>query len=194
MNSYEVLGVPYNATDDQVKEAYRKKAIENNPDNFNDPAEKRIAQQKMQELDAAFDEIMIYLRTGNRQVQGGDNFYGNIRQLIQNGDYDTAIQLLNNNPYTNEAQWQFLMGSALYYKGMLNQAYPYFQTAVNMDPGNQEYSAAFNRLNQSRNGNMYGSPYNRDVVYSRGCGCCDPCSLCQCLLCADCCSNCMCGG
>lgn len=205
MKSYEVLGLTYGASEEEVKNAYRQLAIKNNPQQFQDPVEKRMAQQKMEEIDAAFDEIMNYLRAGTMPVESAsgaynqsytqnnsqrneDGFYAYIRRLIQESNYDQAISQLNTQPNYDQAQWQFLMGSALYYKGFLNQSFPYFQRAVQLDPNNPEYSAAYGRLNQNRQGNIYGSPYPRQTTYATG-GCCDPCTVCQCLVCMDCCCH-----
>ncbi|MEG1783101.1 MAG: J domain-containing protein, partial [Oscillospiraceae bacterium] len=85
------------ASEEAVKNAYRQKAINNNPDLFNDPVDKRLAMQRMKEIDSAFDEIMNNLRTGGRgnQNEDRDNFYTYIRHLIQDGQYSEAINQLN---------------------------------------------------------------------------------------------------
>ena len=54
-----------------------------------------------------------------------------------------------------------------------------------MDPGNQEYKAAVNQINNQRNG-VYGG-YNPATANS-GCSGCD---ICTSLMCADCCCECM---
>ncbi|KAF4614074.1 hypothetical protein D9613_007885 [Agrocybe pediades] len=58
---YELLGVSFDATEDDIKKAYRKKAREHHPDkNINDPE----AGQKFQEMAAAY-EILI---DGNKRA------------------------------------------------------------------------------------------------------------------------------
>lgn len=190
---YDILGVPFGCDEETVKNAYRQKAIDCNPDRFTDPVEKRGAQQKMDEINEAFDAIMNYLRAGtvaNASADGDDasSFYTYIRRLIQEGSYRQAINELNTYNNEDEAQWQFLMGSALYYGGYVSQSYQYFQRAASMEPSNSEYSAAYHRMNQSRQGNIYGSPYSRQTTYTNA-GCCDPCTVCQCLMCMDCCCH-----
>lgn len=53
-NPYDVLGVPHDASLDEVKKAYRKKARENHPDlNPNDPG----AEERMNKVNEAYDRI-----------------------------------------------------------------------------------------------------------------------------------------
>ena len=55
MDPYSVLGVSRDASQDEVKKAYRRKARENHPDlNPNDPN----AAERMNEINEAYDRIM----------------------------------------------------------------------------------------------------------------------------------------
>ena len=55
MDPYKVLGLDRNATDDEVKIAYRKLAKQYHPDA--NPGDKN-AEQKMKEINAAYDMII----------------------------------------------------------------------------------------------------------------------------------------
>lgn len=64
---YKVLGVPSTATDDEVKQAYRRLAKRYHPDA--NPGDK-TAEQKMQQINAAYDEIL------NRRANPGSSSQG----------------------------------------------------------------------------------------------------------------------
>ena len=60
-NPYEVLGVSKNATDDEIKTAYRNLARKYHPDNYVDNPLSDLASEKMKEINDAYDEIMNIL-------------------------------------------------------------------------------------------------------------------------------------
>ena len=61
---YEVLGVSPNATDDEVKAAYREMARKYHPDNYTNNPLSELAQEKMQEINEAYDTIVRMRRQG----------------------------------------------------------------------------------------------------------------------------------
>ena len=193
-NPYEVLGVSENATDEEIKTAYRNLAKKYHPDNYTDSPLADLAEEKMKEINEAYDRICDMRRNGSRSSSSTGSYgssssynrtsYPDVRQYIMKGRLDDAMELLNGVPEGRRyAGWYFLMGMVFSRKGWNDQAYNYFQRAYQMDPGNQEYQAAFNSMNARRTYNNPG--YNTSD--NMGCSACDICSG---ILCANCLCNC----
>ncbi len=200
---YKVLGVAPTASDDEIKDAYRKLARKYHPDKYIDSDLKSLAEEKMKEVNAAYEEIQQMRAGGGNRNQssgsysyngggssgsnagGGRYNYANIRRNINMGNIAAAEAELNAvNPGDRAAEWNYLMGCVLIKKGYYTDAQRLIHTACNMDPTNAEYRATLDRLNmQARN---YGGGYNTSPM--GGCSCCDCCSA---LICADCCCECM---
>ena len=83
------------------------------------------------------------------------------------------------------------LGNKVYCYQSYDDAYTSFSTACRMEPNNMEYRAMFERLNKQRMGGFgnYGG-YNT-TGYGGTTGGCTTCDLCQGLICADCCCECM---
>lgn len=199
-NPYEILGIPENASDEQIKAAYRELARKYQSD---DDASSR-AQNKMREIDEAYDNIIL-----NRSRSGGrdESSYqrqtepdytdssaqydglGDIRAKIKSNRLDDAETLLDGIPPTNRsAEWYYLKGTVQQRHGWLEEALKNLESAVNMDPNNREYRAALNNIQSSRFGGYRQSEAPQRNRRSGDCGFCDMCSG---LLCADCCCECM---
>lgn len=69
---YKVLGVSPNATDDEIKTAYRELAKKYHPDNYAESPLADLASEKMKEINEAYDTIMNdrKARANKRRVSG----------------------------------------------------------------------------------------------------------------------------
>lgn len=203
MDAYNVLGLNRGASEDEVKAAYRSLAQKYNPDNYEAGPLRQDAEKKMEELNQAFDSIMSELRAGTAPAgtqpgtqqggpQGSVGSLPEIRAMIQAGQVDEALAQLQAIPGgPQDAEWNFLMGSAYYYKGWLNEALRYFQEACRLAPANREYAAALHNLQSSAKGQMPGNPYGAynggAQANAMGCSCCDMCTA---MMCMDMCCSC----
>ena len=196
---YKILGVSPDATDDEIKKAYRNLARKYHPDKYRDSDLADLASEKMKEVNAAYEEIQKMRANGGGRTNSnsyggqyagsssasGSPKFNEIRRLINMGNAAGAEQLLWQMPEgERNAEWNFLMGCVLIRKGRYVDAQRYFDIACSMDPYNNEYRAAQERL-RSR-GHGYGGGYQ--TTQAGGCSGCDVCSS---LLCADCCCECM---
>ena len=160
---YQILGVPETATDEEIKKAYRDLARKYHPDNYHDNPLADLAQEKMKDINAAYEQI-----TRERSGRGsGNSSYGSygsggtayqrqqyssqsstgssvlqqVRMAINSGNLSRAEALLANYADHN-AEWNFLKGAVSYRRGWMDEAKRYYQTACQMDPSNAEYQSA----------------------------------------------------
>lgn len=197
-NPYEVLGVSPEASDDEIKKAYRDLAKKYHPDNYADSPLADLAEQKMKDVNEAYDEINRMRQKGKGTGSTGSSSYSSnnsssqfysVRIYIQRNMIQEAEKILDSTPEGNRtAEWHYLKGMCAFRKGWSDQATTYFTTAVNMDPNNQEYRAAMNNVTGQRSYN-YGGYNAGGGVGGAGAGCtvCDICTAC---MCADCLCNC----
>ena len=185
---YSVLGISSTASDDEVKKAYRELARKFHPDNYHDNPLSDLAQEKMKQINEAYDEI-TRMREGKGSASGyrpgaqySDTVHASVqgakvRSAINAGNIRQAEELLRSFP-ARDAEWNFLMGSVCYSKGWLDDARRYFQNAVNMDPGNSEYRHALSFMNQ---GGYVNRTYGRGGMSNYGCDACDICAAMMCM-------------
>lgn len=162
---YQILGVSESASDEEVKKAYRELARKYHPDHYHDNPLADLAQEKMKEINAAYEDItrkrsgggnsggFTGSYSGGYRPYGGQSYGGQqyrsgsssvlqqVRIAIQSGDISRAEALLANYSDHN-AEWNFLRGAVCYRRGWMDEAKRYYQTACQMEPGNPEYRQA----------------------------------------------------
>lgn len=189
---YLVLGVKSTASDAEIKKAYRDLVKQYHPDNYQNNPLADLAEEKMKEVNEAYDAI-VKMRTGggyqgsyqgssqsSGQSQGGGQVFYQVRQLLDQGNLGEAQRLLQSSPVKN-AEWYYLNGRLAYQQGWLDEARNNFWQACNMDPGNMEYRQTMNYLNtQTGRG---AQTYQNSGGMSTG-------DLCAFALCANCLCDC----
>jgi len=159
---YQVLGISESATDEEVKRAYRELARKYHPDNYHDNPLADLAQEKMKEINAAYEEINKRRGGGGasssgyrrpQQQYGSSSVLQQVRSAIQMGDLARAEALLNADQ-NHSAEWNFLKGAVCYRRGWMDEALRYYEAACRMEPGNPEYRRA---LDLMQNGSPYRS-------------------------------------
>lgn len=170
---YSILGVSRDASDEEIKKAYRKLSRKYHPDaNINNP-NKDQAEEKFKEIQQAYDQIMKereYGSSGNYGY-GGNTGYGGFggfggyggsqsnsgyqdeeairRQAasnyVQSGHYQEAMNVLSLLKERN-AQWYYLSAVANMGLGNNVNAMNHIREAVRLEPDNMQYRMMLQRM------------------------------------------------
>lgn len=206
---YQVLGVSRDASDEEIKKAYRKLSRKYHPDaNVNNPNAAQ-AEEKFKEIQQAYDQIMKEREQGysSGQGYGGQQSYGGFggfggfggqgssydngpiemqaaANYINAGHYQEALNVLNR-LHERNAQWYFFSAVANAGVGNNISALEHARKAVDMEPNNMQYRSFLNHLESG--GQWYqdmGTGYGRGTVM-QGDWCNKLClgyMLCQCCM------------
>ena len=173
MNPYEVLGLKPGASQEEIKKAYRNLIKQYHPDQYGDNPLKDLAEEKMREINTAYDMLTknatgSYDNSYSSSNNNSNDAYAlsEIRRLIQSRNFAEAERRLNSIQNRN-AEWNFLYGVILTNKGWFDAGLNHIQTAVNMDPNNFEYRQTLNSLHQRTS--AYSGNYYSCLLYTSRC-------------------------
>lgn len=200
INPYEVLGVSQNASNDEIKKAYRELSRKYHPDSYINNPLADLAEEKFKQVQEAYDQIM-------RQRENGSGYSYNSNSSQRQSQYSyssnsqEAVELQAACNYINARRFREALNvlsnisnrSALwyYYSSIANMgignnlvAIDHAKQAAAMEPNNIEYVNFANQM-QFR-GQRYqstGYGYGRQS-YGTGNMCCDlwlADTLCECM-------------
>ncbi|MCR5715332.1 MAG: J domain-containing protein [Lachnospiraceae bacterium] len=169
---YQVLGISRDASEDEIKKAYRTLSRRYHPDaNVNNPNRDQ-AEEKFKLVQAAYDQIMKERTEGyssgssdwyqdpfgfgarhNDSTSAADETEMHFRaaaNYIQSGHYNEALNVLSSMT-DRPARWYYLSAIANAGIGNNSIAQNHAQTAVNMEPYNNDYRQLLMQLENGYN-------------------------------------------
>lgn len=181
---YQILGIPHNASDEEIKKAYRNLSRKYHPDaNINNP-NKAEAEEKFKEVQKAYKMIMNKEETNsfggfsyrdfsgnsswnergneNQNMDQEDTYLNAAANFIRNRMYSDALRVLSDIKNRN-GKWFYY--SAVANAGIGNQvtAMEHIKQAIAMEPNNMEYQRMLQQLQGGSTwyndmGGSYGMP------------------------------------
>ncbi|MFU0828474.1 MAG: J domain-containing protein [Lachnoclostridium sp.] len=193
---YKVLGVSPSASNDEIKRAYRELSRKYHPDSYVDNPLADLAEEKFKEIQEAYNQIMRERESGYNS--GGSYSYGGSTSYSDSDEENTlmtaAYNYLSARRYqealrvlsgisNRTARWYYF--SAVANAGLGNNlvALDHARQAVNMEPGNVEYSNFLNQIEWQAN-RYQDTRRNMSGGYNMGNFCCDlwcADTLCECM-------------
>ncbi len=213
MNPYKVLGVSEDATQEEIRAAYLSLVKKYHPDKYTDNPLKELANEKLKEINEAYEQLTKKGTTASSSSAGRQGSYSDpfgsgyggaysgtggsysgpsaaefarARSFINQNNLQAAKQVLDSISVRN-AEWYYLYGIIYLRQGWYDKAREYLSRAYEQEPGNPEYRNAYAAVNNS--GNPFGRRAGTNTGgYDDGCAGCDICST---LLCMECCCSAM---
>lgn len=183
-NPYEVLGISPNASNDEVKKAYRELSRKYHPDSYVDNPLAELAEEKFKEVQEAYDQIMKQRENGGYSYQTGGQSYSSanssqdtvelqaVRNYINARRFHEALNVLASISNRN-AMWYYYSSIANMGIGNNLVAVDHAKQAAAMEPNNMEYVNYANQMQfRSQHYQNRGYGYGR-TSYGTGDLCCD---------------------
>ena len=169
---YEFLGLPETATDEEITARYNELKKKFGEDRWLDGEAGNEAARNLTKLETAYAELMDSRKETKQNTEGQDA-YEEISELLkkeQLAEAQARLDSFNERP----AEWHYLQAVIYYKKNWMNDSKKQLEIAIEMDPSNQKYRAAYGKLS-ARNEQQYRqsqqqqqqtqNPYSRNTSY-----------------------------
>ena len=141
MNALQILGLPPDADEAQVRQAYHQQVKACHPDQFGDQEQQQQAQEKLIQLNLAYEEALR--QTSARQhtvfhTVSVEEAKQIAKRLLEQQRYESALLQLSH-AETRDDEWYYIHGQLLMGMRQYDTAHQSFREAVRLNPDNNEY-------------------------------------------------------
>ncbi len=191
---YKFLGLKETATDEEITARYQELKAKYGEERWQDGEAGNEAARNLTKLETAYRELMEGRKETQTNTQGKDAFE-EISELLKNnqiGQAQSKLDAFNERP----AEWHYLQAVVYYKKNWTNDSKKQLEIAMEMEPDNEKYRAAYGKMNAraqqqyEREQQQTQNPYARggyDNQPQMGGNACSNCiSCCYTYLCIDC--------
>lgn len=200
-NPFEILGVDQNCTQDELYSAYKAKRSEYADKRFEPGEVGEEACVRLQEIEDAYNDAKEAIAERYEIHYTGDDL-SSVDSAIKEGRLEEAQNILDN-CVRRTARWHYLQSAIFFRKNWIGDAYKQLEYACQMDPDNELYKEAKRSMathikanSTTQDNSFYNDNGKEERPYAnmnpgsspRGCTVCDVCNG---LICADCCCECM---
>jgi len=133
---YKILGLPVDATEEEIENAYHTLKDKYSRERFYEGEIGNEAARNLTKLETAYHEII----SSKKKVENDEmvNDYSEVERLIKNGNINEAQGKLDDFSERN-AEWHYLQSVIFYKKNWLNESKKQLEIALNMEPYNNKY-------------------------------------------------------
>ena len=195
---YELLGLPEYATDEEIDVRYQELREKYREDRWLDGEAGNQAAKMLTKLETAYKEIKASRKERSENTSGQSSFE-EIADMLKQDKLAEAQAALDKFDH-REAEWHYLQAVVYYKKNWTNDSKKQLEIAMQMDPSNGKYRAAYAKMNAKNDyqnqsaysgGGAYQNPYNnrppQDEPQMGSTNCCSECcSFCYTYLCVSC--------
>jgi len=141
LDAFEILGLTPDADEARVRQAYHQRVKACHPDQFADGEAQRQAQEKLIQLNLAYEDAIR--RTAGKQktvfhTVSPEEAKALAKKLMEQQRYESALLQLSH-AETRDHEWYYIHGQLLMGMRQYNTAHQSFREAVRLQPENLEY-------------------------------------------------------
>ena len=137
---FDILGLSPRADAQEIRAAYRHKVKDCHPDQYQDAAEQTAAQERLVELNLAYEEALKVAsqhHVGYHYISQEEAKHFAVR-LMDQGNLESALRQLNRASSRDDG-WYYLLGHILMGLRQYESAHQSFREAVRREPENRRY-------------------------------------------------------